>query len=103
MLIGQVRLSICMLYLQIMSAGDEANSTTQMELLQYTLDNPTDVCFKVGRQGGETVIIRAHKDKLSERNEYFERMFSIGMSECTSNQPIPIEDIDAAIFKDVLL
>ena len=86
-----------------MDAKNETQSTTQVKSMQYMLENSPDVRFKVGSQEGETVIIPAHKDKLISKSEYFKRMFNIGMSECTSDQPIPIEDIDEATFRNLLL
>ena len=68
------------------------------------LDNEilTDVIFEVGPADGATVNIKAHKLILISRSEYFEAMFSSGMSESTSAR-VRVEDIDAAIFKDLLL
>src|SRR6218665_3132161 len=81
---------------------------TLSECMRYMLDNEiaTDVCFKVGPPDGATVNIRAHKYMLISRSAVFEAMFSSGMAECQSGpdqSTIRVEDIDADIFKDLLL
>jgi len=80
---------------------------TLSECMRYMLDNEiaTDVCFKVGPPDGATVNIRAHKYMLISRSAVFEAMFSSGMAECQTGPEatIRVEDIDAAIFKDLLL
>ena len=76
-----------------------------VESMQYVLDNKKDAFFEVGPPGGPTVIIWVHKKILMACSDYFDTMFSIGMSECVSepHKAIRVEDIDAAIFKDLLL
>ena|SRR5688572_2484079 len=98
------------LFFQIMALRGERGWQSEKSLtecMRYTLDNEigTDVCFEVGPPGGATVNIRAHKFMLINRSEVFEAMFSSGMIECRSgpHAPIRVEDIDAAIFKDLLL
>ena len=80
---------------------------TLAECMRYVLDNEvgTDVCFEVGPPDGETVKIQAHKFMLISRSPVFQAMFSSGMAECRSgpHATIRVEDIDAAIFKDLLL
>ena len=80
---------------------------TMSECMQYMFDNEiaTDVIFEVGPPDGATVNIRAHKFMLISRSAVFEAMLSSGMTECRNgpHSTIRIEDIDAAIFKDLLL
>src|SRR6218665_3973986 len=80
---------------------------TLSECMRYMFDNEraTDVIFEVGPPDGATVNIRAHKFMLISRSAVFEAMLSSGMSECRSgpHATIRVEDIDAAIFKDLLL
>ena len=80
---------------------------TLVECMRYMLDNEiaTDVCFEVGPPDGATVRMRAHKFMLISRSAVFEAMFSSGMAECQNGPDVTIrvEDIDAAIFKDLLL
>jgi len=75
--------------------------------MRYSFDNEigADVIFEVGPPGGTTVNILAHKFMLISRSEVFEAMFSSGMTECRSGPyaKVRVEDIDAAIFRDLLL
>ena len=90
-----------------MAAAGEIKLKSLEERMRCMLENAkgTDVCFEVGLPGEETVIIRAHKCILISCSDYFDTMFSIGMSECMNepDKPNRVEDIDVAIFKDVLL
>ena len=82
---------------------------TLSECMRYMLDNEiaTDVCFEVGPPDQQqiTVNIRAHKYMLMSSSAVFEAMFSSGMTECRSgpDAKIRIEDIDAGIFRDLLV
>ncbi len=77
---------------------------TLAECMQYTLDNEiaADVIFEVGPPDGDTVDIRAHKLLLISRCEVFQAMFSSGMIESNSAR-VRVEDIDPAIFRELLL
>jgi len=87
--------------------NDWQSEKTLSECMRYMFDNEiaTDVIFVVGPPDGATVYIRAHKYMLISRSAVFEAMFSSGMTECSSGPQttIRVEDIDAAIFRDLLL
>ena len=90
-----------------MALRGESGWQTEMtlaECIRYKFDNEigVDVIFEVGPPDGTTVDILAHKFMLTARSEVFEAMFSSGMAECKSSR-VRVEDIDADIFKDLLL
>jgi len=71
----------------------------------YMLENEiaTDVCFEFSSPEGATALVRAHKIFLIGASPYFEKMFLGNMEESLPEcGNIKIEDIDAAVFKELL-
>src|SRR6218665_2959529 len=107
-----MKISFCTIavFFQIMAQRGEngwQSERTLSECMRYMFYNEisTYVIFEVGLPEGATVNIRAHKFMLISRSAVFEAMFSSGMTECRSepHATIRVEDIEANIFKDLLL
>jgi len=84
---------------QILKSGNDQN---QYDLLREDMENllssgkHSDVSFIV--QGEE---VKAHRNILSARSEYFDRLFSSGMIECQSGE-INVTDFDAEFLRRAL-
>ena len=63
---------------------------------QFLREETADIWFEIGNN-----VIPAHKWILMARVEVFEKMFSSGMQEATTNR-IPIDDTDSETFQQML-